>query len=168
MGVHGNATGGFGMPKTLVFVDENENELTTGVIVGEEAVFTAGLNDIRAGKIAANAEGVVTGTKDIPGARCRQASYGILPGESVTIPLSSYDLYDYTKFQCIIADFNTTLQDSVSTNKVAINDYVYEVNSTEAISQITKNIGTKSIDLNIANNSETDLIVHYFVFKEEE
>lgn len=60
-GLYGNATGGFGMPKTFVLVDENGNELT-GIVVGEEVIFTATASDIVAGKTAATAEGVVTGT----------------------------------------------------------------------------------------------------------
>lgn len=46
--------------KTFILTDENGNELT-GVTVDQKQIFTANLNDIRDGKVAANDEGVVTG-----------------------------------------------------------------------------------------------------------
>lgn len=60
-GMYSNVSGGFGFPKTFVLVDENNNEYT-GVVVGEEVVFTATAADIVEGKIAGTSEGVVVGT----------------------------------------------------------------------------------------------------------
>ena len=62
-GILGNAAGGFGMPKTFVVIDDNNNELT-GVVTDEVVVFTATVADITAGKTAAIAEGIVTGTRE--------------------------------------------------------------------------------------------------------
>lgn len=166
--ISGNMVGSYSqMGKTLILTDENGNEIT-GVIVDEEVVFTAGLNDIRAGKIAANAEGVVTGTKDIPAYRTYKESYLIFSGESFSIPLPNYNLYDYTKLQCIIAKFNTTFADSVNVDKITIDEHVYSVNSTTVLSNVAKNSNTKSIDLNIINDSENDYVVHYILYREEE
>ena len=61
MGIYGNATGGFCLPKTFILIDENNNELT-GIVVGEEVVFTATTSDIAYGKTAGTADGVVVGT----------------------------------------------------------------------------------------------------------
>lgn len=62
-GILGNATGGFGVPKTLVLVDENNNELTA-VVTEDVVVFTATAEDIKSGKTAATEEGIVTGTHE--------------------------------------------------------------------------------------------------------
>lgn len=62
-GLYGNVTGGFGMPKTFVITDESGNELT-GIIVGEQVVFTATAADVVAGKTAGTADGVVVGTHE--------------------------------------------------------------------------------------------------------
>jgi hypothetical protein len=60
-GMYSNAIGSFGMPKSFVLVDENNNEYI-GVVVGEEVVFTATAADIVEGKTAGTSEGVVVGT----------------------------------------------------------------------------------------------------------
>lgn len=61
MGIYGNATGGFCMPKTFILTDENGNEVI-GIVVGEEVVFTATADDIVKGKIAGTSEGITIGT----------------------------------------------------------------------------------------------------------
>lgn len=166
-GLYGNAAGGFGMPKTFVLVDDNNNEFT-GVVVGEETVFTAELNDIRAGKIAANAEGVVTGTKDIPGYRTTAGSEVIKPQSSFSIPLSQYNMYDYTVLQCVIslADLDD-MDNSVNTNMIVLNDCVYEVNSINKLSDVSKNVDDQSVDLNITNNTENSYVIYYFIYRQE-
>lgn len=62
-GMYSNVSGGFGMPKSFVLVDEDNNEYT-GVVVGEEVVFTATAADIVKGKTAGTSEGVVVGTHE--------------------------------------------------------------------------------------------------------
>lgn len=162
MGVYGNATGGFGMPKTFVLVDENNNELT-GVVTGEEIVFTAGLNDIRAGKVAANAEGVVTGTKDIPSYNTTEGRKLVPAGSQFVLSIPNYD---YTRLQAIICSYNTTLDDSVATEKVVINDNVYGVQSTTSIAVVQKNDNGFYIDFGISNTSDQPYLIRYFTYKE--
>ena len=92
----------------------------------------------------------------------------IYPGESFSIPLSVYNLYDYTTFQCMISKVNMTdLENSVETNKIAFNDGVYMVNSTDKMADVTKNAEIKSIDLNITNDSDDYFYIHYFTCREE-
>lgn len=165
-GILGNATGGFGFPRTYIIADENGNEVT-GVYVESETIFTATDNDVREGMVYASDSGVSTGTKNIPAYHTRQGSRLILPNMSYSIPLTDYDLYDYTRFQCVIAVRNTSISDSVAVNKVVIENNVYEVNSLEAISTIIKNLDTKSIDLNIVNNTDDIYVIHYFTYREE-
>lgn len=164
----GNLAGCYSpMGKTFILVDEDGNELSTAVVVDQETVFDVGTNDVRKGKVYAGNEGVKTGTKNIPGCQTRKGSVIVFSNESYSIPLSNDDLYDYTKFQCAIAKFNTSFTDSVETNKVSLEDNVYEVNSATPLSRVTKNSDTGSIDLNITNNTEDTYIIHYFTFKEE-
>ena len=151
--------------KTVMLEDGDGNSLTA-VITGEETVFTATANDIKIGKIAATDEGIIEGT-DTKTYRTNQASMVILPNQSFSIPMDKYDTYDYTKFQAMIAKFNTTQLDSIAVDKIVINDAVYVVNSTTKLSDVIKNSSTKSIDLNITNDTENIYIIHYMTYKEE-
>lgn len=167
--ISGNMIGTYSqIGKTFTIVDENGVELI-GVITDKERILTAdAAKDIREGTVAVTEEGIVTGSKVIPSYETTKASYGIFPGEFFSIPLLERDRYDYTQFQCIIAKFNTALTDSVETDRIAINDGVYAVNSKTAVSAITKNSTSKSIDLNIVNNTDDIYVVHYFTYKQEE
>lgn len=152
------------MGKTFIIADENGNELT-GVVTEEKKVFTAGLDDIRSGKIAANAEGIVIGMKDIPAYETTQSSYYVFSGENYSIPLEDGDKYDYTKIQGLIAKYDSDPVKRTAVDKVIIGDNVYAVNSTEILSTITKNTKTKSIDLNMINNTSDTYIIYYFTIK---
>lgn len=163
----GNMVGGASPLKTLVIEDENGTEMV-GVVTGSEVVFTANsAKDIREGAIAATEEGIVTGSKRIPSYETTRSSRLIRPGSVFSVPLSEYNKYDYTQFQCVIAKRNTSAQDSVEVDRVGIYDNVYPTNSTEVLSGITKNSDDMSIDLNITNNTEDMYYIHYFTFKEE-
>ena len=165
MGLYGNPSGGFGMPKMIEIVDGAGNTLI-GTVTDSEVNLDATREDVKIGKTFAANDGIQEGT-DTRTYRTTQSSRLILPGSDFSIPLSEYDKYNYTKFQCIIAKFNTSSIDSVETNRIAINDNVYMVNSVDAISQVTKNIDTKSVDLNITNNTDDIYMVHYSTYKEE-
>lgn len=163
--IYGNATGGFGMPKMIEIVDDNGNTLV-GAVTDSEVVFDATRDDVKAGKTFASADGVQEGI-DTRTYRTTHATQLVLPGEDFSIPLEDNEKYNYTKFQAMIAEFNTTISDSISVEKVSLNDSVYNVNSTTKLSDITKNATSKSIDLNITNNTDNTYIVHYNTYKEE-
>lgn len=166
-GILGNATGGFGFPRTYIIADENGNEVT-GVYVDSETIFTATDNDVREGMVYASDSGVSTGIKNIPSYRTTQGDILIFPEEEFIISgLERYDMYNYTQLLCAISKFNTSFTDSVSTDKIAISNNVYAVNSSDALSSITKNTEMKSINLNIINNTEDIYVIHYFTYKEE-
>ena len=57
----GNIIGGFAPLKTIVLVDENNNELI-GTVVENVTMFDATADDIKLGKVAATDSGIVTGT----------------------------------------------------------------------------------------------------------
>jgi hypothetical protein len=164
--INGNMIGGSAPLKTVILTDENGNEVT-GVVTDSEVIFTATDNDVREGMVYASDSGVSTGTKDIPAYRTTQGFQAIPVGSSFSIPLSKYNKYDYTKLQCVIAPFNTTMSNSVATDKVSINDCVYVAGTVDKIADVTKNHNTKSIDLNITNTSEKSYIIRYFTYKEE-
>lgn len=164
-GLYGNATGGFGIPKMVEIVDGNGNTLV-GTVTDSAVVFDATREDVKVGKMFASNDGVQEGI-DTKTYRTTQASRAISPGESFSIPLEDNDMYNYTKFQAMIANFNITIDDSVSVNKIVFNDAVYDVNSTAKLSNVAKNTLTKSIDLNITNSTSDTYVIHYSTYKEE-
>lgn len=164
--INGNAVGGItGYGKTFILTDENGNEVV-GTVVDELTVFDAEPKDVKIGKTFVSDNGVQEGT-DTRTYRTHHASYLVFPGESFSIPLEEYNRYDYTKFQAMIAEFNTTVLDSVSVVKILLDDFVYNVNSNNKLSNVTKNSQTKSVDFNIVNDTDRIYIVHYNTYKEE-
>ncbi len=167
MALYGNMIGGTAPLKTLKLVDESGAEIV-GVVTDSEVIFTATDNDVREGMTYASDCGVSTGTKDIPIYRTSAGRYTILPGESFSIPLSQFDQYDYTTFQCMISLIDEDdVDNSVSISMISIKDGVYEVNSTTKLASVSKNIETQSIDLNMNNNSGNSYLIYYFTYREE-
>lgn len=166
MSISGNMVGMYSsIGKTVILVDEDGNEVTA-VITENAQVFNATPDDVKIGKTFAGEEGILKGT-DTKTYRVIFANYLVFPGEIFSIPLADYDSYNYTQFQATIALFNTTVLDSTSVGKTVIHDAVYNVNSNVKISDVTKNLGTKSVDLNIINDTDNIYIVHYSTYKEE-
>ena len=169
MAIYGNVVGGSGgaLGKTLILEDPSGIELV-GVVTESEQVLDAGPKDIMLGKTACTSNGITVGEREFLAYRTIQSDQLIFPGEKFLIPLSHNDQYDYTKFQCIISKFNTTFSDSLYTDKIAINDCVIGVNSTEILSYITKDSDNQSIDLGIINDTEDLYVIHFFTYKEEQ
>ena len=64
--ISGNMVGMYStIGKSLTFEDADGNQLT-GVIVGQEAIFTATDDDVAAGKVYASDGGVSVGTRELP------------------------------------------------------------------------------------------------------
>lgn len=167
--ISGNMVGAYSqIGKTFIITDADGNELT-GVVVDQETVFTATDNDVREGYVYASDSGVSTGTKDIPIYRTSAGMKMVAPNENFSLYIPEYNSYDYTVFQCMISlvDFDN-VDNSVNTTMVVLNDGVYNVNSIDIVSSISKNIETQSIDLNINNDSDNYYIIHYFTYREEE
>ena len=167
MAIYGNPVGGALNAKTFMLeVNDGKTEIAA-TVVGEETVFDATPNDVRTGKKFATSSGVEVGTKDIPAYRTAQGAVIIKPNENFSIVLEGYSQYDYTKLQCLISKFNTSVDDSVAVDKVVIGDNVYAVNSTIPLAAVTKDAATKSIKLNIKNESSVDYVLRYFTYREE-
>lgn len=152
---------------TYILVDENGNEIPA-VFVSEETVFNATANDIREGMVAATDNGVTIGTKDIPTYNTYEGMRLIPVGSTFTIPSIDTDInnYDYTKLQAVFCTYNTSMANSVSTDKVSIEDHVYNVNSIEPISTVVKDHDNKSINFGITNNTDKPCVIRFFTYKE--
>ena len=167
MAIYGNPVGGALNAKTFMLEVNGGKTEIAATVVGEETVFDATPNDVRTGKKFATSYGVEVGTKDIPAYRTAQGAVIIKPNENFSIVLEGYSQYDYTKLQCLISKFNTSVDDSVAVDKVVIGDNVYAVNSTIPLAAVTKDAATKSIKLNIKNESSVDYVLRYFTYREE-
>lgn len=168
MAIYGNPVGGALNAKTYELQYNGGTTPIMAVVVDEEKVFDATANDVRTGKKFATNSGVVVGTKDIPAYRTEQGVVYILPSKKFSILLDEYQQYDYTKLQCMISKFNTTLNDSVAVDRVVIEDSIYSVNSTISLGSVVKNSGTKSIDLNLTNNTNDTYVLRYFTYRKED
>jgi hypothetical protein len=164
--IYGNTIGGVA-PVNVFELELEDGTVLNGVVAEEAPEITATANDVRLGKTAILSDGVVKGQKRIPAYETTRSSRLILPNKQFSIPLEDYDLYDYTQFQCLIAKRNTSILDSVEVNRIGMSNSIYMVNSQDVLSNITKNSTTKSIDLNITNDTEDMYYIHYFTFKEE-
>lgn len=165
--IFGNMVGGSGsgFGKTFIIEDQDGNEFTA-VCVGEETLFTATDNDVREGLVYASDKGVSTGTKNIPSYHTTEGYRFITGGSDFTLQIIHNDKYDFTKFQAIICPYTGTIDGSVAAEKIAINDKVYAVNSTELLATVTKDSETQTINLGITNESENLYLLRYFTYKE--
>lgn len=148
-----------------ILVMEDGTEIPA-VVVGEETKFDATPDDIRLGKIAATNSGVTVGEKVIPGYLAHEGMKRIRPGQKLEISLGTLNQYDYTLLQCVICKLNTNLVNSVATEKVVLNDSVYDVLSIVPLYPVTKNHDTKTIDLGFVNDTNDSLVLKYFTYKE--
>ena len=167
MAIYGNMIGSSGgiLGKTVEIISDDGVDLI-GVVVDQEQVLDAKPSDVRIGKKVVSDSGIIEGTNTI-NYRTQSGSRLIKPGQSFSIPLTMYNQYDYTKFQGIIVLFNSDYSDSAETMAITINDSVFSATNYNKLSDITKNIDTKSIDLNITNNSDNIYSIRYFTYREE-
>jgi hypothetical protein len=148
---------------TYILVDENGVEVPA-VLVDEKVTLTATTNDIRIGTTAVTEEGVVTGEKEIPAYHTSEGFSVITAGQPVRIML--VEDCEYTKLQALVCAYNSSMTNSVATEKISVNDRVYPVNSTESISAVTVDTNAKTINFGITNDSGKLQILRYFMYKE--
>ena len=149
-----------------VFEDEAGNEFYA-TYADNVALVTAGSNDIRYGMTAVTEGGITVGEKDIPAYHTTEGIQVVPVGEEFRIRIRNANRYDYTKLQAIICAFNTSLDDSVSADKVCINNKVYSVGDTTPLATVSLDHENKEIVLGITNNSEVPFVIRYFSYKEE-
>lgn len=147
---------------TYILVDEDGNEVPA-VFVANEPILTATPNDIRIGTTAVTSDGIVEGEKEIPSYFVNEGYRLITNGSKYTIPIADYD---FKKLQVLICKFNTSLTNSVSTEKVAIDGAVYNVSSTVKVAGVSKDVVGPKIDLGITNDSGSTYVIRYFMYRE--
>ena len=153
------------MDSVTYILEDEYGTVIPGVYVESKQVFDATSNDIRIGTTAATDTGVTTGEKEIPSFIVSEGSAIIPNGSAYRITFFN-EMYDFTKLQAIICTFSGSINGSVSANKIAINDGVYEVNSSELIATVTKNKTNKTIEFGITNDSGSICILRFFTYKE--
>lgn len=149
-------------PKTIILRNDDGNEYPA-TMTTEEVTLTANANDVRLGKTVVVQEGVITGEKEIPSYNTMEGAKLIMPGSEFRFSLTHYE---YTKLQSLICKFNTSMSDSVSTDRVGINDNIYPTNSTNSISSITIDDSVKEVVFGITNDSDIPYIIRFFTYKE--
>ena len=145
-----------------ILVDEDGNEIAA-VLTDEEVDLTATPNDIRLGTTAVTNDGVTPGEKEIPSYYVSEGIRVITSGSPFRITISHWD---YKKLQALFCEFNTDLTNSVYTDKIATNDSVYNVLSTEAIASIVKDSDGKLVDFGLTNETNERYLLRYFMYKE--
>lgn len=160
-GILGNATGGFGFPRTYVITDSNGNELT-GVVVGQETIFTATDNDVREGSVYAGDSGVSTGSKIIP---IYYASCGKKIALANSEAVVSVPEYDYDNLIVTVSTYNINSIQSVTTTYVSVDNALYVAGSNTKVSDIIADIENEQINLGITLSEKS--VIRYFVLKEE-
>lgn len=149
-------------PEMYLLVDESGNEIVAA-LVDEEVTLTATANDVRKGTTVITEEGIITGEKEIPAYVTTQGWRVVTAGSDFML---AHTDYDYTKLQALFCVFNTNLDDSVATDKVVINDVVYNVSSTEVLSTVTKDHDIGRVLFGITNDSDSRYLIRYFMYKE--
>ena len=147
---------------TYILVDGSGREIPA-VYVDNEVVFTATPNDIRIGTTAVTDAGITEGEKEIPAYHTHEGYRVVTNGSRFVIP---HEYYDYTKLQVIICAYNTSLTNSVGAKKIVVYDKVYDVNSTESLSNVVKDNETECVDLGIVNDTGGICVLRYFMYKE--
>lgn len=128
----------------------------------EPIKLTAGANDIRLNTSAITNEGYTEGTKDIP---AYFSGYGkkILPANT-EVTITNHEA-DYKSIMITISSYNTSMSDSVNVKYSSVDNSIYETNSTNKISDITKDTSNEQIKLGITVTEKS--VLRYFVVREE-
>ena len=147
---------------TYILADEFGNEIP-GVYVESKMVFDATPNDIRIGTTAVTDDGITEGEKEIPAYYTYQGYRIITAGSAFKHRGKNCD---YTKMQALVCAYNTSLANSTSTEKVSIDNYVYPVQSSESLAQVSIDIDNSTIDFGITNDTSKPQILRYFYYKE--
>lgn len=159
--IYGNAIITRKEPQTYIFEDESGNQIT-GVYVDKETIFTATDNDVREGLVYASDKGQSVGTKDIP---IYYASCGckfVLANKQATISIPEYN---YNNLMVIITTYDTSIEQSLVSTYVVIDNGVYEIGNSTKLSDVVIDTYNEQIDLGIAVSEKS--VLRYFVLKEE-
>lgn len=160
-GILGNSVGAFGFPKTYVLIDENGTEYTA-TYVESETIFTATDNDVREGFVYAGDSGVSTGSKTIPNYHTTYGYRFATAGSEVSISVPEFD---YSNLFVTITTYDSSVNESLLTTYVAIDNGMYAVGNVTKISDITIDTINEKINLGITVAEKS--VVRYLVTREE-
>jgi hypothetical protein len=149
-----------------LIVDEDGNQLFA-TFTEQEILTNATANDIRIGKTAVTENGLVEGENTITYRTTEGWEYVLPDSDFVITGLHEYNKYNYTKIQCVIAKYVSST-DKTAIEKIVLNDNVYNAGSSTVISTLTKDINSKTVNLNITNNTSDIYIIYFFTYAEEE
>ena len=124
---------------------------------------TATANDIRQNTSAITNDGYIEGEKEIPAYHSITGQKIIPAGSSVTIYIPRR--YDYSELQATISNYNNSITDSVEVVASTIENAIYEAKSTTKLADITIDINSQSIVLNVT--ADVKSVLRYFSMKEE-
>lgn len=145
---------------------DGENKTYAQLHGQEKVTLTATANDIRLNTSAITNKGYTEGEKDIPSYYTTRGYVAVRPNGKFEISTLKNDRYDYTDLQCLIAPWNTSIEDSVAIDKTVLYDAVYPAGSTEKLADVIKDAANKLIDLGITNGT-TPYVIHFMTCKEE-
>lgn len=149
---------------TFILVDADGNEYMASYL-DSDTVVTATANDIRKGTTAITSDGLIEGEKEIPAYHTREGAKLIAAGDECK--LSGMPDYNFTKLQALFCAYNSSMSESVATNKVSINRSVYSVSSTEVLATVTIDAENEAIVFGIVNDSDSPIVIRYFTYREE-
>lgn len=154
-----------GEETAYILVDDSGTEIQA-VLVDEDVELTAtAKSDIRLGTTAITNEGIVEGEKEIPSYHTTEG-FKLVPSGSKFVVYLSNGKHEYTKMQAIFCPFNTTFDDSVAAEKVAISNNVYAAKSTVSEAPIMIINDPNGVDFGITNSSNISWLIRYFTYKE--
>ena len=151
----GNMVGGTSKISVVQMYLEDGTVLE-GVVADDAPALDATAQDIRKGKTAITTNGVTVG--EYAAQRAISSSISINAGDACVIPFED-GTYDYAAFQCVITS-------SGAIKYASINNKIVSVDGTE-ISTITKDVNTKSINLNFTNDSEDIYEILYTTYRDD-
>lgn len=151
----GNMVGGTSKI-TVVQMELEDGTVLEGVVTDDAPVVDATAQDIRYGKTAITEYGVTVGKYKAQ--RAMSSSLLVKPGDACVIQFDD-DMYDYAAFQCAITA-------SGAIKYASINNKIVSVDGAE-ISTITKDVNTKSINLNFTNDSEDTYEILYTTYRDD-
>jgi hypothetical protein len=155
-----------GPMQTFILVDEDGHEMQA-FLTEEEVELNATPNDIRIGMTAVTDAGVTVGEKEIPTYTTTEGTKTIEPGGRLTITMYSDACY-YTRLLVVVCDYNTAVNNSVSSVMTVIDDKLYAAGSTTPLANVTVDSEKQSIDLGITNDGDKNLVIRYASIKEND
>ena len=137
------------------------------IIPKPDQTYSADSENAQSGKAVAEAISKIGGGKGIASIE-KTSTSGLIDTYTITYTDDTTSTFELTNGKEITdISIGYISSDSAETMAITINDSVFSATNYNKLSDITKNIDTKSIDLNITNNSDNIYSIRYFTYREE-